>query len=60
MLALDHRLIFGRFPHNIERPAFGLIIDPANVFTQDAHADQLHAAQEKHGDQCSGLAKEGL
>ena len=36
---------------DIQRHAFGLVVQPANVLAEHAQRDQLHAAQEKNSDQ---------
>jgi hypothetical protein len=33
--------------HHIARPVLALQVNPANVLTQDANADQLRAAQKQ-------------
>lgn len=37
-----------RAPNDVQRPPLDLLIDAADVFPENADADQLHAAEEQH------------
>ena len=59
-LASSYSILFGRFANNVQWAALDFIVNAADVFAQNAQADQLHAAQEQHRDQGGGLPEEGL
>ena len=43
--------------HNEFSPLFHLVVNPGDVFTQDAHADQLDAAHEENQNDDGGIAR---